>query len=114
MSCLCVSARREVIFLLYVVVAVVVRRPLMDSNQDGKRLTRRERERAEQKIARDKWWKKNKTKTTRSLYRPIVIFFCSLLLLLDLFLLHVYISQVFFFQTFNFDTLYFSKIKEFE
>ena len=74
MSCLCVSPRREVIFLLYVVVAVVVRRPLMDSNQDGKRLTRRERERAEQKIARDKWWKKNKTKTTRSLYRPIVIF----------------------------------------
>ena len=70
MSCLCVSPRREVIFLLYVV--VVVRRPLMDSNQDGKRLTRRERERAEQKMARDKWWKK--TKTNRSLYRPIVIF----------------------------------------
>jgi hypothetical protein len=44
----------------------------MDSNQDGKRLTRRERERAEQKMARDKWWKK--TKTNRSLYRPIVIF----------------------------------------
>jgi hypothetical protein len=74
----------------------------MDSNQDGKRLAGREREPS--KIWRDKWWK---NKTSRSLYRPIVILRCSRPVSAQAFS-----SSSFFFQTFTTQKIFVFQTKE--